>query len=100
MLNFIAGAFILAGLFFFFVGVVGLLRFPDPLSRMHASTKTDTLGVGLMTVGFILLKGATFESITLLFLVAFMWLTNPTASHYLAKTLVANREKVNDGNDS
>jgi multicomponent Na+:H+ antiporter subunit G len=85
-------------LFFFFVGVVGLLRFPDPLSRMHASTKTDTLGVGLMTIGFILLKGATFESVTLLFLVAFMWLTNPTATHYLAKTLVANNESTQDGN--
>lgn len=100
MINIIAGVFILTGLFFFFVGVVGLLRFPDPLSRMHASTKTDTLGVGLMTVGFVLLKGVSFESVTLLFLVAFMWLTNPTASHYLAKTLVASKERAEDGNDS
>lgn len=100
MINIIAGAFILTGLFFFFVGVVGLLRFPDPLSRMHASTKTDTLGVGLMTVGFVLLKGVSFESVTLLFLVAFMWLTNPTASHYLAKTLVASKERAEDGNNS
>lgn len=100
MINIIAGVFILTGLFFFFVGVVGLLRFPDPLSRMHASTKTDTLGVGLMTVGFVLLKGVSFESVTLLFLVAFMWLTNPTASHYLAKTLVASKERAEDGNNS
>jgi multicomponent Na+:H+ antiporter subunit G len=100
MLNIIAGIFIFVGLFFFFVGVVGLLRFPDPLSRMHASTKTDTLGVGLMTIGFIVLKGANFESITLLFLVAFMWLTNPTATHYLAKTLVAKKERRTDGNHS
>jgi multicomponent Na+:H+ antiporter subunit G len=100
MVQIVAGIFIFAGLFFFFVGVVGLLRFPDPLSRMHASTKTDTLGVGLMTVGFILLKGVNFESITLLFLVAFMWLTNPTATHYLAKTLLASKGGRNDGNHS
>ncbi len=35
------------GLLFFFAGSVGLLRFPDTLSRLHALTKADTLGLGL-----------------------------------------------------
>jgi multicomponent Na+:H+ antiporter subunit G len=43
----------LAGSFFFFSGAVGLLRFPDTLSRLHAITKADNLGLG-----FILLAAA------------------------------------------
>jgi len=98
IVNVIAGTFIVLGLFFFLVGVIGLFRFPDPLSRMHATTKADTLGAGLMIVGFILLKGFSFASVTLLFLIVFLWLTNPTASHYLAQTVIANRKRDDDGN--
>jgi multicomponent Na+:H+ antiporter subunit G len=98
IVNVIAGTFIVLGLFFFLVGVIGLFRFPDPLSRMHATTKADTLGAGLMIVGFILLKGFSFASVTLLFLIVFLWLTNPTASHYLAQTVIANRKRDDNGN--
>lgn len=94
--NVLGGFFILSGLFFFFVGVVGLLRFPDALSRMHATTKSDTLGAGLMIIGFIILKGLSFTSVTLLFLLAFLWLTNPTASHYLAQAVVHHEAEENN----
>jgi len=43
---------ICAGAFFFFAGTVGLLRFPDALSRLHALTKADNLGLGLVVLGF------------------------------------------------
>jgi multicomponent Na+:H+ antiporter subunit G len=43
-----------AGAFFFLAGTVGLLRFPDPLSRLHALTKADNLGLGLVVVGLLL----------------------------------------------
>ena len=42
-----------AGTFFFVAGTVGLLRFPDSLSRLHALTKADNLGLGLVVVGLI-----------------------------------------------
>ncbi len=44
---------VLAGAFFFFAGTVGLLRFPDPLSRLHALTKADNLGLGLVVIGLL-----------------------------------------------
>jgi len=44
---------ILAGAFFFFAGTVGLLRFPDTLTRLHALTKADNLGLGLIVLGLI-----------------------------------------------
>jgi len=42
-----------AGAFFFLAGTVGLLRFPDPLTRLHALTKADNLGVGLVVLGLL-----------------------------------------------
>ena len=45
---------VLAGLFFFLAGTVGLLRFPDTLTRLHALTKADNLGLGLVVLGLLL----------------------------------------------
>jgi multicomponent Na+:H+ antiporter subunit G len=42
-----------AGAFFFVAGTVGLLRFPDTLSRLHALTKADSLGLGLVVLGLL-----------------------------------------------
>jgi multicomponent Na+:H+ antiporter subunit G len=42
-----------AGAFFFLAGVVGLVRFPDTLSRLHALTKADNLGLGLIVLGLL-----------------------------------------------
>lgn len=44
---------ILAGAFFFMAGTIGLLRFPDPLSRLHALTKADNLGLGFVILGLL-----------------------------------------------
>ena len=42
-----------AGAFFFLAGTVGLLRFPDMLTRLHALTKVDNLGLGLVVLGLL-----------------------------------------------
>ena len=42
-----------SGAFFFFAGTVGLLRFPDALTRLHALTKADNLGLGLVVLGLL-----------------------------------------------
>jgi multicomponent Na+:H+ antiporter subunit G len=44
---------LLAGAFFFLAGTVGLLRFPDSLTRLHALTKVDNLGLGLIVFGLL-----------------------------------------------
>lgn len=43
-----------AGCVFFVAGTVGLLRFPDIYCRLHALTKADTLGLGLVAAGLAL----------------------------------------------
>jgi multicomponent Na+:H+ antiporter subunit G len=46
-------AMVSLGAVFFLAGTVGLLRFPDPLSRLHALTKADNLGLGLIVLGLL-----------------------------------------------
>lgn len=46
-----------AGAFFFLAGTVGLLRFPDTLTRLHALTKADNLGLGLIMLGLLTRMG-------------------------------------------
>jgi multicomponent Na+:H+ antiporter subunit G len=78
--------FLASGTFFFFVGVIGLLRMPDVFTRMHATTKCDTMGAGLIFLGLILWKGFTLVSLMIFLVLLFIWITNPTAAHYIAKS--------------
>ena len=52
-LEFFSIVAIVAGAFFFFAGTVGLLRFPDSLTRLHALSKADNLGLGLVVLGLL-----------------------------------------------
>jgi len=83
--NVISAVFILFGLFFIVVGTIGLLRLPDFYSRMHATGKCDTLGVGLTLIGLIIYNGLNFISIKLLFLVILIFIVNPVATHAIAR---------------
>jgi len=53
MLDILTVVAVAAGAFFFMAGTVGLLRFPDSLTRLHALTKVDNLGLGLVVLGLL-----------------------------------------------
>ena len=53
VLDIVAVVAVVAGAFFFMAGTVGLLRFPDALTRLHALTKADNLGLGLIAFGLL-----------------------------------------------
>ena len=100
LLNIIIIACLTGGLFFFFVGVVGLIRMPDVFTRMHATTKCDTMGAGLIFLGLILWQGFSFISLNILLILIFVWLTNPTAAHAIAKSAYKRLEsKTKDKED-
>ena len=68
-------AAVAAGAVFFLAGTVGLLRFPDALTRLHALTKADNLGLGLIVLGLLprvdgVLTGLKLVTIWLLALLA------------------------------
>jgi multicomponent Na+:H+ antiporter subunit G len=74
-LNLLTVLAVCAGAFFFLAGTAGLLRFPDPLSRLHALSKADNLGLGLVVLGLLfqvdgLLAGLKLVSVWLLTLLA------------------------------
>ena len=83
-LNAISTTLIIGGLFFFLVGVVGLLRFPDVYTRLHATTKCDTLGAGLVLLG-LALQGQLVVAGKLILIIVLIWIANPTAAHVIGK---------------
>lgn len=73
-----------SGLFFLLVGVLGLLRLPDVYTRLHAATKCDTMGAGLVLLS-LALQSEWAGAVKLIIIAAFIWVTNPTAAHVIAK---------------
>ena len=73
-----------AGAFFVLSGGVGLLRFPDFYTRIHAVSITDSAGAGLLLVGLLLQPSGWPTEIRLLIILLFLTLTGPTATHILA----------------
>lgn len=82
---YITGIFIIVGCFLIFVSAIGLIRMPGFYTRIHAAGKTDTLGQILILTGLILYKGFSLVSVKLLFILAFVFIANPTATHALAQ---------------
>jgi multicomponent Na+:H+ antiporter subunit G len=76
---------IVFGLFFMFVGSIGLIRLPDFYTRLHATSKTDTLGIGLIFIGLMFFAGPTQATLKLLLIIAFIFFTSPVSAHAIAK---------------
>jgi len=73
------------GLLFFAAGSIGLLRFPDTLSRLHALTKADTLGLGLVVAGLSLRAGSLLEVVQMLLIWLLVLASGATACQLLAR---------------
>ena len=65
VLDIFTGSAVSAGAFFFMAGTVGLLRFPDSLTRLHALTKVDNLGLGLVVLGLLPQANGPFSALKL-----------------------------------
>ncbi|MEJ2094970.1 MAG: monovalent cation/H(+) antiporter subunit G [Gammaproteobacteria bacterium] len=76
---------LLAGATFLLIGVIGLLRFPDFFTRLHAASVIETLGSLLIVTGLALQTEQTLVIVKLVLLIVFIMFTSPTAAHALAK---------------
>ncbi|MFN4261543.1 MAG: monovalent cation/H(+) antiporter subunit G [Gemmataceae bacterium] len=83
--DWLAGALLLAGGFFFLAGTVGLLRFPDVYSRLHALTKADNLGLGLILTSLAVQAGSVLVALKLAFIWMLVMLSSTTACHLVAR---------------
>lgn len=81
----ISWIFLLTGGFFCLTGGVGLLRFPDFFSRIHAASLTDTLGAALILIGLMFQAEWGIVLAKLVLILMFMLLAGVTASHAMAK---------------
>ena len=66
------------------IGGIGMHRFPDFYTRLHAASITDTLCAAFFLLGLVLQAGLTLASFKLLLIFVFIFLTSPTATHSLA----------------
>lgn len=85
LIQIIGSITITCGLFFMVVGAIGLLRLPDFYTRLHATSKTDTLGIGLIFIGLIFFSGLTQATLKLILIIVFIFFTSPVSAHAIAK---------------
>jgi len=78
---------VLAGAFFFVAGTLGLLRFGDTLSRVHALTKADNLGLGLIVLGLLPLADSITDALKLVVIWALVLLGGTTAAQLVASAM-------------
>jgi multicomponent Na+:H+ antiporter subunit G len=75
-----------AGAFFFLAGTVGLLRFPDALSRLHALTKADNLGLGLVVLGLLFQTEGLLSALKLVAVWLLTLLAGATVTQLIARS--------------
>ena len=76
-----------AGTLFFLAGTLGLLRFPDPLTRLHALTKADNLGLGLIVVGLLPQADGVLAGLKLVAVWALSLLAGAAATRLVARAV-------------
>lgn len=102
---------LICGLLFFTGGAVGIIRMPDFYSRLHPAGKLDTMGI-LMTMSAVALYnledfsiGTILASLKIILIVAFLFITSPTATHAIVDAGVRaglgpwTKEKTEGKND-
>lgn len=85
-LDIISSILLIAGVFFGISGALGLFKFPDFFTRVHAASVTDSISAILIIGGLLLQTSFDLNTGKLLFILIFLMITSPTASHALAKS--------------
>lgn len=91
-MSYVAYALMVTGLCFFFIGILGVLRFPDFYTRMHAAGKCDSLASELMLIGIALYNlqdltlAAVLVSLKILLIALFIFIASPTATHAITES--------------
>lgn len=89
----IALCFIVAGVFFSAVSVLGIYKFKYVLNRMHSAAVGDTLAIFFVLAGLIIIEGFTFTSLKLAVIILFFWIASPVSSHLISNMIVTVDKK-------
>ena len=89
-MNISSALFLLAGSFLCLSGGIGVLRFPDFYTRMHAVGVTETLATAMILIGLMLQNPDGLVALKLIIILLMALLISPTATHTLAKAALQN----------
>ena len=85
MIEVLTSLLVIAGSLFAFMAALGVLRLPDVLIRMHASTKAGTLGCGLILLAVAVYFGETGIAARAIAAIVFLLITAPVAAHMIGR---------------
>ena len=96
VLDVLASVCFVLACFFALVSAIGMFRFPDLLSRMHAGTKPQVVGLGLALLGLALSLRSIPVAVLLVFVAVFQGVTAPLASHMVGRASFRARQVRSD----
>lgn len=92
----IAAVFLLGGLVILSAALVGMFRFDNVLNRIHVAAKCDTFGLLLIFSSMIIMSGWSMESLKLVIIIVFFWLSVPVSSHLIAHMELATNPEIKE----
>jgi len=98
-MSIIAGTFIILGSLLTLIGGIGVIRFGDLMSRVHAAAKAPTLGMLLIAVGAAIELDSFDATVALVLVVVLQLLTSPVATHVLSRASYGQVDFALDGED-
>ena len=93
MLYTIGSLFILLGAFFIISGMIGLVRFPDTFTKLHASSIAEVVGIPLALIGLAMIQTTFFAAAKILVLIPIIWIVGPVAQNALSKAAYKARQE-------
>ncbi|WP_439031476.1 monovalent cation/H(+) antiporter subunit G [Gordonia terrae] len=96
IIDIISATLLLIGCLMAVTAAIGLVRFPDTLSRMHAATKPQTFGLLLILIGAMLRLGDNVDSGMLVLAGLFALITAPVVAHRIGR-LAYQEQRARDG---
>lgn len=88
MVDLLIAFFLLTGGFFALIAAIGVLRLPDVLMRMHASTKAGVLGSSLILIGAAIYLQSGDITVRVIAIIVFLMLTSPIGAHMIGRASV------------
>ena len=82
----VSAMLLFTGAIFFLAGTVGLLRFPDVYTRLHALTKADNVGLGLIVAGLVMQTSSLAVAGKLILIWLLVLVASASACHLVART--------------
>ena len=93
LVDIVSWALILSGSFFTIIGAVGMYRFPDFWSRLHAASISESAGMILLLAGMCVQAGLTLVTVKLIIIGIFLFITGPTATHAVANAALVSGQR-------